>query len=216
VPLSDRDYMRRSPPPRRSPRRPGGYEWFTQNPVLVLIAVNLIFFLATSIRYSLVDTLGLTPASFLDSPWTIITNLFVHENFWHLFGNMLVLFFFGRVLYQIIGQNRFLLVYFIGGIVGNIACILLNMSSTIPVIGASGAVYAITGALVVLMPNMRVLMWFIAPMPLWIVVLLFIVLWSIPGVIPGIAWQGHLGGLITGLVAGYIFRKSGRYYYYYR
>jgi membrane associated rhomboid family serine protease len=208
VPISDRDYMKRSSRPVRRSRGPGGYEWFTQNPVLVIIVINIMFFLATSIASGLIVTLGLAPSLFLHRPWTIITSLFVHEGFGHIFGNMLTLFFFGRVLYQIVGQNKFLAVYFIGGILGNVAFMLFNMSSMSLVIGASGAVYAVAGALVVLMPNMRVMMWFIAPMPLWVVVLIFFVLWSF---IPGVAWQAHLGGLATGLVAGYIFRKSGRY-----
>jgi membrane associated rhomboid family serine protease len=213
VPLSDRDYMRRPSRPTRSYRGGGGLEWFTQNPILVIIAVNIVFFLATSIQPNLKGTLGLSPALFPSRPWTILTAMFVHDGFWHIFGNMITLFFFGRVLYQIVGQNRFLLVYFVGGLVGNLLYYLFNLSSGIPVIGASGAVYAVAGALVVMMPNIRVLLWFIAPMPLWVVVLIFFVLWSF---VPGVAWQAHLGGLITGLVAGYFFRKSGRYYYYYR
>jgi membrane associated rhomboid family serine protease len=213
VPLSDRNYMRSSQPSRGGSRRSGNYDWFTQNPVLVLIAVNLVFFIATSIKSSLIFDLGLAPAYFLERPWTIVTSLFVHESFWHIFGNMITLYFFGRVLFQIVGQNRFVAVYFIGGILGNALFILLGLHSGSLVIGASGAVYAIAGALVVMMPNLRVLMWFFAPMPLWVVVLVFFVLWSF---IPGVAWQAHLGGLATGLVAGYIFRKSGRYYYRYR
>jgi membrane associated rhomboid family serine protease len=205
--------MRSSQPSRGGYRRGGNYDWFTQNPVLVLIAVNLVFFIATSIKSSLIFDLGLAPAYFLERPWTIVTSLFVHESFWHIFGNMITLYFFGRVLFQIVGQNRFVAVYFIGGILGNALFILLSLHSGSLVIGASGAVYAIAGALVVMMPNLRVLMWFFAPMPLWVVVLVFFVLWSF---IPGVAWQAHLGGLATGLVAGYIFRKSGRYYYRYR
>jgi membrane associated rhomboid family serine protease len=205
--------MRSSQPSRGGYRRGGNYDWFTQNPVLVLIAVNLVFFIATSIKSSLIFDLGLAPAYFLERPWTIVTSLFVHESFWHIFGNMITLYFFGRVLFQIVGQNRFVAVYFIGGILGNALFILLSLHSGSLVIGASGAVYAIAGALVVMMPNLRVLMWFFAPMPLWVVVLVFFVLWSF---IPGVAWQAHLGGLATGLVAGYIFRKSGRFYYRYR
>jgi membrane associated rhomboid family serine protease len=210
VPLDDRDYMRRPSRSSREYRGAGGYEWFTQNPVLVLIVVNIVFFLATSIQPSLLNLLGLEPALFLKRPWTIISALFVHANFAHIFGNMVTLFFFGQALKQLVGPNRFLAVYFIGGIIGNIAFILLEISSHTAVIGASGAIYAVAGALVVLVPNMRVLMWFIAPMRLWIVVLLFFVLWSF---LPGVAWQAHIGGLAAGLVAGYIFRRSGRYYY---
>jgi membrane associated rhomboid family serine protease len=213
MPLSDRDYMHRSAQPSRGGRRSGNYDWFTQNPVLVIIALNIVFFLATSIRPDLKITLGLIPSLFLQRPWTILTAMFIHDGFWHIFGNMITLYFFGRVLYHIVGQNRFLLVYFIGGLLGNAIFILLNLSNISLVIGASGAVYAVAGALVVMMPNIRVMMWFIAPMPLWVVVLIFFVLWSF---IPGVAWQAHLGGLASGLVAGYIFRKSGRYYYYNR
>jgi membrane associated rhomboid family serine protease len=178
---------------------------------LVIIAINIVFFLATSIQGRLIDTLGLAPSLFLQRPWTIVTAMFVHANLTHILGNMLTLYFFGRVFYQIVGQNRFLAVYFIGGLLGNVAFMLLNMSSGGSVIGASGAIYAVAGALVVLMPKLRVMMWFIAPMPLWIVVLIFFVLWSF---VPGVAWQAHMGGLVTGLIAGYIFKKSGGRYYY--
>jgi membrane associated rhomboid family serine protease len=183
--------------------------------VLVIIVLNIVFFLATSIQRNLIDTLGLSPAFFIERPWTILTSMFVHESFWHIFGNMLTLFFFGRVLYQIVGLNRFLAVYFIGGILGNVVFILLNMSTMNLVIGASGAVFAVAGALAVMMPKLQVRVYFVIPMPLWSVVLIFFGLWSIPNFIsPNIAWQAHMGGLVTGLVAGYIFRKSrGRYYY---
>jgi uncharacterized protein len=213
VPLSDRDYMRRAPPGRGS-RQSGAYEWFTQNPVLVLIAVNIVFFLATSIKGSLIETLGLSPEFFLHQPWTIITSMFVHENIWHILFNMIALFFFGRVLLQIIGQNKFLLVYFIGGILGNVAFIIANTSSGTLVVGASGAIYAIAGALVVMMPNMRVALWGIIPMPLWVFVVIFLGLLSLPPFTgSNIAWQAHMGGLATGLVTGYIFRRSRRYIY---
>jgi membrane associated rhomboid family serine protease len=208
VPLSDRDYMRSRP--SRGYRGRGGPDWFMQNPVLVLIAVNIVFFLATTIQPNLKNLLALEPALFFQRPWTIISNMFVHANFWHIFGNMVTLFFFGQTLKQLVGPNRFLAVYFIGGIIGNIFFILLKYASYTGVIGASGAIYAVAGALVMLVPNLKVMLWFIAPMSLWIVVLLFFVLWSF---LPGVAWQAHLGGLAAGLVAGYIFRRSGRYYY---
>jgi membrane associated rhomboid family serine protease len=131
---------------------------------------------------------------------------------------MITLFFFGRVLYQLVGGRRFLLVYFIGGIVGNLLYVWLGEPLSIA-IGASGAIYAIAGALVVMMPTMRVAIWGILPMPLWAVILFFFVLWSIPGVFSDIAgqsqvaWQAHLGGIVIGLAAGYYFRRTLRYLY---
>jgi membrane associated rhomboid family serine protease len=175
--------------------------------IWLLIAVNFLFFIATSVNQDLISFLGLQPTSFLDRPWTIVTNLFVHADIWHILGNMLILYFFGSFLYRLIGTRKFLITYFVGGILGNIFYILI-LPSSLPAIGASGAIYALAGALVVMMPNLKVLLYFIVPMPLWVVVLVFFVLWSF---IPGVAWQAHLGGLAFGLIAGYYFRKRARY-----
>jgi membrane associated rhomboid family serine protease len=188
------------------------YRGFNISAVWLLIGINFLLFIATSIKPDLVQILGLQPAGFLDRPWTIVTNLFIHANFWHILGNMLTLYFFGSFLCRLIGTRNFLITYFVGGIVGNILYILRGSSYSIA-IGASGAIYALAGALVVMMPNLRVLVYFIVPMPLWVVILFFFVLWSMPGVIPGVAWQAHLGGLVFGLVMGYFFRKRRRYFF---
>ncbi|OGO00851.1 MAG: hypothetical protein A2Y58_05410 [Chloroflexi bacterium RBG_13_51_52] len=177
-----------------------------------MIIINFMIFIAALIdKVKIISNLGLSPSLFTEKPWTIITNMFVHAEFWHIFGNMITLFFFGRVIYQLLGSGRFLLLYFGGGILGNLLYIWLGTPLSIA-IGASGAVYALAGALVVMMPTMRVAIWGI--MPLWVVVLLFFGVWSIPNFIPGVAWQAHLGGLAAGLIAGFFFRKTMRYIYY--
>jgi membrane associated rhomboid family serine protease len=179
--------------------------------VLLLIAINLIVFIAALMNSEkIVGNLGLSPSLFTEKPWTIITNMFTHTEFWHFFGNMFTLFFFGRVVYQLVGTKWFLIVYFVGGILGNIIYIWLGVPQSIA-IGASGAIYALAGAMVVMMPNLRVAIWGVIPMPLWAMVLLFFVLWSIPNFIPGIAWQAHLGGLAAGLIAGFYFRRRMRH-----
>jgi membrane associated rhomboid family serine protease len=208
VPLSDREYLKPSSQSTRGFRNFG----FNLNALWVLIGINLVVFIAARISYNVVLQLGLAPSLFGERPWTIVTNMFVHYDIWHIFGNMLTLYYFGRVLSQLVGQNKFLLLYFGGGILGNILYILLGPSLSIA-IGASGAVYAIAGALAVMMPTMRVAIWGILPMPLWLVILLFFVLWSIPNIVPGIAWQAHIGGLVAGLIAGYFFRRRTRYVY---
>jgi len=178
--------------------------------VWIIIALNLLLFIATLINGNLILLLGLQPISFLARPWTIVTNLFIHGGVWHIFANMITLYFFGSFLCRLIGVKKFLLVYFAGGILGNIVFILLPPSPFSIAIGASGAVFALAGVLVVLMPKLRVLLYFIIPLPLWVVVLVFFVIWSF---LPGIAWQAHLGGLVLGLVAGYIFRRKAQYFY---
>jgi membrane associated rhomboid family serine protease len=209
LPLSDRDYMRPSPPPARKPRNNAG---FNINPVLVIVVINFVFYIATVINSSILVNLGVIPAYFLERPWTVLTAMFIHSGFLHILFNMITLYFFGRAVYQLVGSNKFLLVYFVGGIAGNLLYVLLGEPYSIAV-GASGAVYAIAGALVVIVPKLTVRLYFFIPMPLWVVILIFFVAWSfIPGL--GIAWQAHVGGLVVGLVAGYFFRKKLRYIVY--
>jgi membrane associated rhomboid family serine protease len=178
-------------------------------PVLFLIILNLIFFIATLISQDLIFILALKPALFLQQPWTILTSMFVHAGFFHLFGNMLTLFFFGTFLSRMVGDGRFLLLYFGGGILGGILFILLSQPFNWAV-GASGAVFALGGALTVMMPKLKVFIIPIpVPVPLWVAVIGGFVILSF---LSFVAWQAHLGGLIFGLIAGYIFKRNGRYY----
>ena len=187
-----------------------GYQGFSPNPIVIIILLNFLLLIATYInREFIIGNLGLWPILFLKQPWTIVTSMFLHAGFGHLFGNMLTLFFFGRYLSRLVGDSKFLIVYFGGGILGSIFFILLASPFSVAV-GASGAVYAVAGALVMLRPNLRVLLYFIVPMPLWVVITVFFVVFSF---IPGVAWQAHLGGLIVGLTAGYFFRKRERYFF---
>jgi membrane associated rhomboid family serine protease len=214
VPLSDRDYMKNPPPPRRSMRFTG-WGGFNLSPMWVLIIVNLAVYIVTSVSDNALFNLGLIPELLSDKPWTLLTAMFVHSSFWHFFFNMVALYFFGSTLIRLVGSGRFLLVYFVGGIIGNVLYLLLNLSSIGILVGASGAVYAITGALVVMIPNMRVALWGIVPMPLWAFVIVFMILLSLPPFIDSnIAWQAHLGGLTVGLIAGFFFRRRIHYNFY--
>ena len=180
------------------------------NALFWIIGANVLLFLLSLINQDVIfEYLGLIPFIFLERPWTIISNMFVHASIGHIFFNMLTLFFFGRALSMLLGVNRFLLVYFVGGIAGNILYLLLAPPLSVAV-GASGAIFAVTGALVMLMPNLTVRLYFFIPVRLWIVVLVFFGIASLPGVMPGIAWQAHLGGLVFGLAAGYYFKRKMR------
>jgi len=129
---------------------------------------------------------------------------------------MFTLYFFGSTLLRMVGQGRFLAVYFCGGIIagifytvttflGAISGISFFGSPFIPVVGASGAVFALAGGLVVLRPRMSVMIFPIPlPIPLWVAVIGGFLLLSF---MPAVAWQAHLGGLVVGLIAGYIFRR---------
>ncbi len=174
-------------------------------PILLLIAINFLLFIITSVNSRLILILGLQPAAFPAMPWTIVTSLFVHAGIGHIFANMITLFFFGRFVLGLIGERGFLIVYFVGGILGNICFLLLPPSPLAIVVGASGAIFALGGTLAVVVPRARVLVFPIpVPIPLWVAVIggFFII-----SFLPGVAWQAHLGGLVCGLVAGLFFRR---------
>jgi uncharacterized protein len=213
VPLSDRDYMK-PPAPQRYNRGPGFLDRLAQDPVLVIIIINLAIFLISFAVPDIEFKMGLQPYSFGERPWTLLTSMFLHIEIFHIFSNMLVLYLFGRIVNKLIGGWRFLVIYFIGGLVGNLLFLWIGPQNSIA-FGASGAVYAIAGTLVVLMPTMRVALWGIIPMPLWIFAIVFLGLLSIPPFAgPNIAWQAHMGGLAVGLIAGLIYKRQMRHVIY--
>ena len=183
------------------------YSRYITSSVLVLIAVNVLLYIATLADPDLIYTLGLQPSTWMERPWTLLTNLFIHGGLWHLAANMITLFFFGKYLSMTVGEARFLIVYFLGGIIGNFFFILLGPSNTL-VIGASGAVFAVGGAFTLLAPKMKVFVFPIpVPLPLWVAVIGGFIILSF---LPFVAWEAHLGGLLVGLAAGYFFKKRQR------
>ncbi len=178
----------------------------------VLIALNVIVFVFTVADESLFAFFALTPRYFLSEPWTVITSMFTHLDFDHLLFNMLGLFFLGSYLEVVIGERRFLKIYFIGGLVGGILSVvadymgLYDPQTLTVMVGASGAIFAVAACLAILRPHLTVFLFFIIPMPLYIAVFGFMLLMSF---IPGVAWSGHLGGLMVGAIAGYYLKKKG-------
>ncbi len=180
------------------------YQSFKLTPIWALIALNFLLFIATAIAPELIFLLGLQPATFLHRPWTILTSLFIHSGLWHIITNMLTFYFFGRYLSRLVGASKLLIAYFCGGIAGSVLFILLAPPYSIA-IGASGAVFALGGALSVMRPKLRVFVFPVpVPIPLWSAVIGGFLIISL---FPHIAWQAHLGGLVFGLIAGYFFRK---------
>lgn len=188
-----------------------GYQTDGVNVILVLVIINFVIFIATMIRSELIYLLGFQPAAFFSRPWTVLTAMFVHAGFWHIFANMLTLYFFGSYFSRLVGRGRFLLVYFVGGIVGNLLFWAMAYPFAVAV-GASGAVFALAGGLVVMRPKLPVMIFPIPlPIPLWVAVIGGFLFLSF---MPSVAWQAHLGGLLVGLIAGFIFRRRERYLFF--
>ena len=189
------------------------YNFFTLNSLWFLITINFLIFLVSLVGIragqDLVSLFGLAPALFISRPWTIFTSLFIHGGLWHIAFNMISLYFVGNLIIKLLGERSFLKVYFAGGILGNIFYLFLGNPATFG-FGASGAIFALVGVLVVIMPKLPVYIFFIPKaFPLWAAVLVFILF----SFIPGIAWQAHLGGLTLGLLAGLWFKRKKRAFY---
>jgi membrane associated rhomboid family serine protease len=188
----------------------GRYQGLRMGLILWLITINLLMFVLTALaaiagKVSLVSLLGVRGATVLSMPWTLFTAMWLHGGIWHILANMLTLHFFGTYLTQLVGNRKFLTVYLIGGVVGNLLFVLIAPPFA-TAIGASGAIFAAGGALAVMRPKTPVYVFPIpAPIPLIGAVIGGFVILSF---FPGIAWEAHLGGLIVGLIAGYFFRRQ--------
>jgi len=201
--------------------------------VYALIVINLVVFLYELAlgQYGLqqmVSSFGVVPAQFtggapavgLLGPYpNLITSLFLHGGWLHLIVNMWYLWIFGDNVEDRMGHGRFLFFYLLGGIAANLSHIALNLGSTIPSIGASGAIAAVLGAYLVLFPRARIItivpLFFIFAIRLpaavvlgaWFVLQLFSGLGSlgVRGTAGGIAYWAHIGGFAFGLVAVRLF-----------
>ncbi|MDO9332944.1 MAG: rhomboid family intramembrane serine protease [Dehalococcoidales bacterium] len=184
--------------------------------VWTLILANVVIFLAVTLTRnssSVFEAFGIS-RDYLDTqPWTMLTSMFLHAGFTHILFNMLWLYWYGTALVQLIGEIKFLILYFVGGLVGNALFVLIEPDGL--GIGASGAVLALGGALAIMRPKMKIVLFPIPiPMDLWVYVLigsafLGVLIPAISGG-SGIGWQAHLGGLVTGLAFGWYFRRWER------
>lgn len=160
------------------------------------------FFLAFTGKY------GLLPYNVL----TIFTSMFLHGGFIHLGGNMLYLWIFGNNIEDSMGHGRFIFFYIVSGIAAAFFQLLYDPTSSVPMIGASGAVSGILGAYLLLFPYARIktlifIFIFIKVVELPAVVLLTI--WFFMQILfsqgEGVAWYAHIGGFIFGLITIKIF-----------
>ena len=134
-------------------------------------------------------------------PWRILTAAFVHGGLWHVGLNMLTLWMVGRSLEPLLGAGRFLATYLLSAAGGSLGVALLGFST--PVVGASGALFGLFGALLVIGRSLGAQM-----TGLYVVLGINLVLGFIPGF--NIAWQAHVGGLVVGALIGLIFTRTRR------
>lgn len=169
--------------------------------VLRLLIANIAVFLFLGRDTPLFSDLVLIPAFVPARPWTLVTYMFLHANFGHIFANMLSLFFFGPRLEAHLGSGRFLGLYFVSGIAG--ALLSFVFSPYAPIIGASGAVFGVMVGFARYWPREPIYFWGVLPVQarLLVIALAAIDLASGLGLGLGrgnIAYFAHVGGFIGG------------------
>jgi membrane associated rhomboid family serine protease len=204
---------------------------------IVLIAANILIFLFefTLPEYSrhhlsrsaLIQVYGLTPDHL--RPATLVTSMFLHGGWMHVLGNMLYLWVFGNRLEDALGHAKFLVFYLLCGIAAAVAQTLLNPFSTLPMVGASGAIAGVMGAYLLKFPGARILtlvfvFFFVTTFEIpalillgyWFIIQLFSGLGSIAKTNltagGGVAWFAHVGGFVAGMILVKVMGTRERYY----
>ena len=176
---------------------------------LVLITANIAVFVVELTQGGDIDAFvqrwGLVPIDLGANPAasvTLLTSTFLHAGWLHLGANMVYLGVFGFPLEQKIGRVRFALIYFVSGLVGSLAYVLLQPLSATPAVGASGAVSGVIAARLMLFLHV------VESGPILLLLLLWVVTQLLAGIASlspltgstGIVWWAHLGGFASGLV----------------
>lgn len=193
----------------------------------VLIGLNVAMFLIElSAGDSFIMDWAFIPANFAAHPGanviTIFTAMFMHGGWMHLFGNMLFLWIFGDNVEDRFGHAKFLVFYLLAGIAGTLAQFVLAPHSTVPNVGASGAIAGVLGAYILMFPQSRVNVMMgrqIVAMPAFIVLGMWIVLQLISGVgtiaytdesanVGGVAYMAHIGGFAAGFLMAFLLRGA--------
>ena len=179
-------------------------------------AAEVFIYRTAAIPYEITHLIDIAPFGPLWPPFTLVSSVFVHADFLHLGGNMLFLWIFGDNIEERLGRVRFIVFYLFAGLVASFTQILADPNSTIPMIGASGAVAGILGVYFLLFPKAHVitLVWiafFVKKVRIPAVI--FLGLWFALQVLSslgggdGIAWYAHIGGFMAGIAVVFTFGR---------
>ncbi len=198
-----------------------------------LIGLNVLVFLWEVGQGPRLDevfrTYGVVPAVFVASSglerWLpVFTSMFLHGGVWHLVSNMLALWIFGDNVEDRMGHFRYLVFYLLCGVAASLVHIYTDPTSTIPSVGASGAISGVLAAYLVMFPMAYV--YTLIPLFFWVEIvaipaLIYLGLWFLSQLVNGlfalsatslqsaggIAWWAHIGGFVAGLILVWIFRR---------
>ncbi len=177
-------------------------------------------YMTAAIPYEITRFIGAPPRSVVPPPFTILTSMFVHGGLFHIAGNMLFLWIFGDNVEDTLGHFRFVIFYLFTGTVASLAHVMMEPASTVPMIGASGAIAGVLGAYFILFPkaNIKTLIFFFFVSVVRIPAVVFLGFWFVLQLLSsgaaggGIAWYAHIGGFIAGAAIVLLLRpgRAGR------
>ncbi len=202
-----------------------------------LLVTNVVVFLFMArdvwLAEAWIDVLALVPARLLARPFdpaeliTILTSMFMHGGWFHLFSNMLALYIFGDNVEDRMGSQRYFIFYLLCGIGAALTHVFFNPDSQVPTVGASGALSGVLAAYLLFFPSSRVITLvpiFFIPWFVEIPAVVYLGLWFISqlanGVfsilieaqaLGGVAWWAHIGGFVAGLVLAPLFQQRRTY-----
>ncbi len=204
----------------------------------ILIGINILVFLyeislGSDMRSVFFHRFGIVPYEYTHGkdilipsaiPINLITAMFIHGGFWHIFGNMWFLYIFGDNVEDAMGHVRYLIFYLLSGIIASATHIIFNPGSKVPMIGASGAISGVLGAYFVLYPSARIVSVVFLGFFITSVILpayLYLGIWIIMQAIfafssigvkaaSGVAWFAHVGGFVGGILLLPLFARRRR------
>jgi membrane associated rhomboid family serine protease len=183
----------------------------------LLIAVNVFVFIQNIAPHEYLDTVigtyGLVPNQIIhaENLHTLVSYMFVHTDIWQLALNMIFLLLSGDAVERELGSLRFLTLYFACGIIAGLFYVFMNNASTVPLIGASGAIFGILAAFAILFPFKWVIKLFgFIPIPLPALAFVFITVlietaYVYTGTLENIAHIAHVGGFLAGVFLTLLF-----------
>jgi membrane associated rhomboid family serine protease len=201
---------------------------------IIFLIINILVFIFMVMMSqpeleSFIREYGAIPAEIMqgEALYSIVTSMFLHGGWVHIISNMLYLYVFGDNVEHTLGHLGFTVFYFIGGLAATGAHIFFNPTSTLPAVGASGAIAAILGAYIVMYPRSRVRLLIFVGIFFWVTrvaAVFFLGIWIVTqlfsGVasltetaqteVGGVAFWAHIGGFVFGFLVGLLFRSRAR------
>ncbi len=194
--------------------------------VTIIVLNGLVWFFELALPRDVLPVFlqvyGVVPADF--SPLTLVSSMFLHGSWSHVIGNMWYLWIFGDNVEDRMGHGRFLVFYLLCGIAAAVGQIVIDPESTLPTIGASGAIAGVMGAYFVLYPHSRVLtlipIFFVFMRVIELPAIVLLGFWFLmqlfsAGTVAvtasthggGVAFMAHVAGFVTGVIGVFVFRK---------